>query len=253
MKLPPITNKQQELLKLLYRYRFLTSRHIEILMHHKDRRRIGAWLKDLREKEYIEWIYSTDFDKKTQPAVYYLAINGIRYLRSLGGYPVGELQKRYKESARKASYVDRCFLVADCCIAVMKKSDENMQYTSILPAEYMAPDNPYNYLAELKPHLYLVKRQDENTTKYLLEIFEQTLPRYQLRKRLRDYIEFLDESDESHVALFVGSTMPDFLYIKRSVRRLVEEYDVQSAQLRVTTLDKLKLSGMTSGIWEDIS
>ena len=83
MQLPKTTTKQQDILKLLYRYRFVDRIQIQVLMGHKDKRRIGAWLKDLREKHYIEWIYSTDFAEKTKPAIYYLGINGIRLLRTL--------------------------------------------------------------------------------------------------------------------------------------------------------------------------
>ena len=57
--------------------------HIQKALNHKDKRRVQAWLKDLREKHYVEWIYSTDFIEKTKPAIYYLGINGIRYLKSL--------------------------------------------------------------------------------------------------------------------------------------------------------------------------
>ncbi len=57
MTLPIITAKQQDILKLLYRYRFVDRIQIQALMRHKDKRRIGAWLKDLRDKDYIECIY----------------------------------------------------------------------------------------------------------------------------------------------------------------------------------------------------
>ena len=72
MKLSSITNKQQEILKLLYKYRFLNRIQIQQLMNHKDKKRVIVWLRDLRKKQYIEWIYSTDFVEKTKPAIYYI-------------------------------------------------------------------------------------------------------------------------------------------------------------------------------------
>jgi hypothetical protein len=48
--LPPLTPKQQEILKLLYKYKFLNRTQIQTLLSHKDKRRIITWLKDLREK-----------------------------------------------------------------------------------------------------------------------------------------------------------------------------------------------------------
>jgi len=43
-----------------------------------------SWLKDLRDKQYVDWHYdATNFIAKSQPAIYCLALNGIRYLREL--------------------------------------------------------------------------------------------------------------------------------------------------------------------------
>ena len=82
MNLPKITTKQSDILKLLYTYRYLDRKQIQLAMNHTDKRRILAWLKDLREKHYVEWIYSTDFAEKTKPAIYYLGLNGVRYLKT---------------------------------------------------------------------------------------------------------------------------------------------------------------------------
>ena len=48
MKLPKLTPKQQNILVLLYQYRFLNRIQIQTLMGHKDYRRINAWLADGR-------------------------------------------------------------------------------------------------------------------------------------------------------------------------------------------------------------
>src|ERR1035437_6375942 len=104
MKLPNITKKQQDIIKLIYSYRYLDRIQIQLAMNHKDKRRIIAWLKDMREKHYVEWIYSTNFVEKTKPAIYYLDINGIRYLKSLDLYPIEELRKRYKDASRSRTF-----------------------------------------------------------------------------------------------------------------------------------------------------
>src|ERR1035437_7237643 len=106
MTQPPITIKQHEILKLLYHFRFVDRIQIQAFLHHKDKGRVSAWLKDLREKQYIEWIYSTDFAEKTKPAIYYLGINSVRYLKALDEFPVEELRKRYKESTRKQIFIN---------------------------------------------------------------------------------------------------------------------------------------------------
>lgn len=258
--LPTITTKQQEILKLIYRYRFLNRTHIQALLEHKDKRRIISWLKDLRDKQYVDWHYNaTDFISKSQPAIYYLSLNGVRYLRDLGIYPSEELRKRYKEPARTKVFIGRCLLIADCCIALQSKSKGSLRYRFVLPADYANTNSSHHFLNELKPHLFFTKQQAEETTNYLLENFELTLPRYQLRKRLKDYVEYLvAEWDENNgplpVALFVCATTADLIYVKRRVKNMLQEdWGDENLHLRVTTLDKIKASSIISQIWEEIS
>lgn len=250
--LPPITPKQQEILNLLYKYRFLNRAQVQTLLKHKDKRRIISWLKDLREKEYVDWHYdATGFVTKSQPAIYYLSLNGIRYLRELDIHPSEELRKRYKESTRTQVFIDRCLLIADCCIKLITESNVNVRYTFSLPADYVDPSDPRHYLNEIKPHLYFSRHLEGDITEYLLENFEQTLPRYQLKKRLKDYVEYLNDSDtDLSVVLLVCASTADLLYVKRRARTLVDDND--DLQIRVTTLDKIQVSGITSTIWEEI-
>lgn len=257
--LPSITPKQQAILKLLYKHRFLNRIQIQQLLKHKDKRRIISWLKDLREKQYVDWHYnSTDFISKSQPGIYYLSLNGIRYLRSLNQYPNEELRKRYKEPTRTQAFINHCLLIADCCIALQNKSNDELKYGCVLPADYVDPDSKYHFLDEIKPHLFFSKHQGNKTTNYLLEDFEQMLPRYQLRKRLKDYVDYLanedweDTLDEAPIILFVLPNTAELLYVKRRVRKLLEDEYIEDASIRVTTTEKLKAQGITSMIWEEV-
>lgn len=97
MNLPKITNKQQLLTRLIHCYRFIERKQLQVLMGHTDKRRVSSWLKDLREKQFIDWFYDPDNpNEKPKPAIYFLGINGIRFLRESGDYPEDELRKRYK-------------------------------------------------------------------------------------------------------------------------------------------------------------
>lgn len=256
---PSITSKQQEILKLLYKYRFLNRPQIQALLTHKDKRRITAWLKDLREKQYIAWQYNpNDFVTKAKPATYYLSLNGIRYLRNLDNYSTGELRKRYKESSRSQAFIDQCLFIADSCLALQSKSDESQQYVCVTPAEYVDSTSEYHYLSELKPHLLFSKHQGKTMSNYLLENVALSLPRYQLRKRLKDYVEYLaNEWSEANgplpVALFVCSTTADLMYVKRRIKLLLDDLsNNEDVRVRVTTIGKVQAIGVASMIWEEI-
>jgi hypothetical protein len=262
-----ITPKQQTIIKLLYKHRFLNRIQLQALMGHTDYKRINAWLKDLREKQYIEWIYSTDFSEKTKPAIYYVSLNGVRFLRSTNEYPVDQLRNRYRESSRKHSFISRCVLLGDCCITLISKSSTNTHYTFVTQADYADPKNEYHFLGdELMPHLCFTKHEsseesagDEIVTNYLLEVFDSTLPRYRLKKRLKDYVDYLNDDywsserdDSSPAVLLVCPNVADLIYAKRRTRKLIEDaWNDEDIHIRFTTEEKLKQHGVTAEIWEE--
>lgn len=284
MKLPKLTTKQQDIIELLYRYRFLNRIQIQKLMGHKDKRRVLSWLKDLRDKDYAEWIYSTDFMEKTKPAIYYVGINGVRYLKTVQWdnngtlapfYPIEEVRKRYKDSERSRTFIDRSMLIADCCISLEEANTGNsktkLHYTYITEADYIDPDSNYHFLAEhetLRPNLYVVKKEESKekdesaTTNYLLEIFDASLPRYRLRFRLKAYVTYLDDNEwegeePQPIILLVFPNLNDLIYAKRRVKKLLLDtyYEVEDIpediHIRFTTTEQLQQNGITVQIWEE--
>jgi hypothetical protein len=298
-ELPKLTKKQQEILRLLYGFRFLNRIQIQALLRHKDPKTVNLWLRDLRTKGYAEWIYSTHFAEKTKPAIYYLGLNGVRYLRTLTRkskdddgkvvalptYPTEELRKRYKEPTRSQTYIDRCILVADCCLAlerentVYEATGKKLHYYYQTEAAYLLERSYYHFVLDIDdelihPHLIFCQDklnndgQEEKTVEsYILEVFDPTLPRYRMKKRLGDYVKFLDDegdewkeqtdTEKLPILLFVCPRMSDLIYAKRRTRKLIadawywEDDDAEKPRVRFTTMDKLKQRGMLAKeIWE---
>jgi hypothetical protein len=244
-------------------------------MGHKDYRRINAWLADLRENHYVEWIYSTDFLEKSKPGVYYLGLNGIRWLKEHQDHPIEEYRKRYRESSRSQAFVGQCVLVADCCIAMDKKGagssstgKNKVYYSYVTQADYADPDDGYHFLSEselIRPQLCYEKitttKDDVVAATYLLEVIEATMPRYRVRKCLKNYIEYLedgewqsetDEDEPNPIVMFVCPTLTDMIYCKRATKRLLEEKEGEDIRLWFTTVEKLKALSMTGKIWEEV-
>jgi hypothetical protein len=280
-----LTGKQREILDLIYKYRFLNRIQIQAFLKHKDYKTINLWLKDLRAKHYVEWIYSTDFAEKTKPAIYYLGINGIRYFKDFNDYPTSELRKRYREPTRSKTYIDRCKLLADCCLSLNKARVErdHPSYKNVsswyfyeTEADYMK-DSYYHFLAEndssIHPHLCFSKdiyegggSEPVTESSYLLEIFDSTLPRYRAKKRLSNYVNYLDQEeadwkedsadDNLPIILLVCPRTTDLIYAKRRTRRLLAEIwesdDENRPHIKFTTTAKLKQFGiLAKEIWEE--
>lgn len=297
MTLPKLTKKQQEILRLLYKFRFLNRIQIQAFLGHKDPKTINMWLRDLRSKGYVEWIYSTHFAEKTKPAIYYLNLNGVRYLRTLTitnkdgddgetvvspYYPPEELRKRYKEPTRSQTFIDRCVLIADCALALEREDAANeargkkLRYYYQTEADYLLERSYYHFVLDIddgliQPQLIFCQdklgEQEETIISYILEVFDPTLPRYRMKKRLGDYVKFLDEegsewqdetsTEQLPIVLIVCPRMSDLIYAKRRTRGLIaktwewEGDDVERPRVRFTTVEKLKQSGVLGKeIWE---
>jgi hypothetical protein len=265
MKLPAITHRQEVILKLLYRYRFLNRKQLQIMLKHKNKSLVLIWLKDLREKDYVQWIYSYDLDEKAKPAIYYLSLNGIRYLKSTNEYPAEAIKKRYRESERSQRFIDTSMLLADCSINFRTNSNTINTYITT-QADYAHGAHEFNFLVEsysnVKPQLIikLENTKDGRTKNYLLEVFETCLPQYSLRKRLKQYVKFIDEGywvgdrdDPEPIILLVFPTKELRVYARRKIREFLgDSVNSEDIHIWITTLEKLKTHGITAEIWDEI-
>jgi hypothetical protein len=243
-------------------------------MGHKDYRRINAWLSDLRDNRYVEWIYSTDFLEKSKPGIYYLGLSGIRWLKEHQDHPIEEYRKRYRESSRSPGFVEQCVLVANCCVAMNAKNADgsgksDAHYLYATQADYTDPESDYHFLSEsdlIRPQLVLEKtvetKDDVTGATRFIEIIEATMPRYRVRKRLKNYIEYLEdgywqdvtnEGEPNPIAMFVCPTLTDLIYCKRATKRLLEEKWGEDIRMWFTTVEKLKALSMTGKIWEEVT
>ena len=130
-------------------------------------------------------------------------------------YPPEELRKRYKEPSRSQTYIDRCILIADCAIALQIEDAANeakgkkLRYYYQTEAAYLLERSYYHFVLDIDdelihPHLIFCQdklnkdgKEEKTMESYILEVFDPTLPRYRMKKRLSDYVKFLDdEGDE---------------------------------------------------------
>lgn len=275
MNLPKITNKQQALIRLIYRYRFIERKQLQILMGHTDKRRISAWLKELREKQFVDWLYDPDNpNEKSKPAIYFLGVNGIRFLRGLGDYPEEELRKRYKDASRQQDFINRCLLLADCCIHLDARSKgSDVAYTHVLEADYTDYAHDYSFLSESEfthPGLIFTKEAEIDdgfiAQTYFLQLFDLTTPRYMVKKKLEGYVEYFDSQepeewqlqtgqDEPPIVLIACPTLAELIYAKRFTKKQLEEHgleDREDVRIRFAMVEQVRRLGVTGLIWEDV-
>lgn len=115
-ELPIITKKQEEILTLVYRFRFINRKQLQRYLQHKDARRINEWLRDLVKKKYLGRIWTNKILENTKPAIYYLNNNGIIWVRYEKGMEYGHeegldikyLKKFYEDKHASETFISHC-------------------------------------------------------------------------------------------------------------------------------------------------
>ena len=256
---PTITPKQHQLLQLLYRYRFLTRIQIQQLLHHTDKKRINAWLKDLYEKHYLGRIYSKTYGENAKPAIYYMALEGIRFLKKSGTGSDEVLKKLYRDKERSSGFISQCLLLADISLTLYNQTTEGVSFITELANDFMAKGSPFHFLESLRPHLLFIKQEKTKKTPYLLEYFPSTLPKQAMHNRLKAYIKYYfsntwenNRSEPFPILLFICPATDVLIYAKWTAKKLLtENQSPDDLHLRFTLESEIRQSGVTSEIWEE--
>ncbi len=268
-----ITEKQEEILEHLYKYKFLDRKQIQTLLNHKYHKRINDWLKDLTQKEYVNRIYSNKFGENTKPAIYYLALNGIRFLKVIDEYPVEVLRKFYRLKDRSHDFIEKCLLIARIILDLKAanrsrnlEKKEHFSYFIATSTDLAKPDYRFNFLNEYKVDLVIRRinkkqnSQRTNSAYSLFTIIAPTLPRYSIRHHVKKFIELYngyewdDISETFPNIMIVCPTLATMIYAKRMTRSLLEDEDrPKDLHVRFTTTEKIKELGVTDNdIWETV-
>lgn len=256
-KLPSITKKQESIILLLFRFRFLNRIQIQKLLNHKYTSKINTWLKDLTEKEYIGRSYETAFPDKLQPAVYHIAKNGIAFLREKNGGDAKALKKFYVEDDRSNTFVNRSLLLADIYLEFQSRANKEVESIVQVKSDY--PSHPLaTLLCDLNPHAYIAQKKSGQTKRSFLEILAD-LPVLRLRQRIKKYLNFYQSNEWEGTTGTVFPTIliicPNdrvFSYVKHYLKTKLAQLDETDLIIHLATVDQVKEFGITGDIWKPI-
>ena len=258
MELPPITNKQIEIINLIYRYRYLNRIQIQSFLNHKNKKNINTWLKDLTNKQYLNRIYSNTIGNNTKPAIYYAGINAIRYYKTKEGCNICYLKNLYRDNERSQSFIDEQILLANICTSLSSVNNKSEVHYEFVTAADVTSNSPYHFMGELSPQLIFTKKTKEEFRQYVLVLLNTAQPKYMIKKKLKNYIEFFftNEWEENTkkpfpTVLFACQTKELMITAKRTMKRLLDDYqDPEDLEIWFATCEDLKENGITAEIWE---
>ncbi len=237
MTLPHITKKQEEILLLLYKFRFLHRIHIQKLLNHKDYKNINAWLRDLTEKNYTVRIQEKP-QLGMKPAKYYISKNGIKFLKTQPTSEKTYLTKLYQEIRRTPQFIEKCLLIADIYLVLR----EQIQNSSITFKFYTQSDFPKNgAIRDIQPTFAYIKETEQNIENFLCEVIESDMPWYAVSGRIKKYFEFYaDEEDGFMNIIFICPDDRTYVSVGRFTRKLIEENDIENLRIYTTTYERMR-------------
>ncbi len=182
-----ITKQQLSILHHLLRFRFLTRIQIQTLLNHKHPGQINKWLKNLSNQHLIYKIYDKTFPDNTKPAVYCLDKKCITFLNQQNEIDPLLIKRIYKDKKRTKRFINHSTIIADLFIKVSEqfnvKNGKLYFYTKTDLLEY-------DFMLKPLPDIYVAVENEIETKRYFIEVLDNDTPRFVLRNRIKNYIEY---------------------------------------------------------------
>ncbi len=220
IQLPPLTEKQKEIIILMYRYRFLTRTHIQIFLNHQSSSLTNHWLTDLTTKNYLNRIYIPTLGENTKPAIYFLTTNAIRYLMRYENLERKRAQNLYYEHKRLASFRTHCLILADfACSLLIHMRKQQKKALFLTKVDYIQEtDNPlFILLQQVKPDGYYTYNGTGIAQEAFITVIDKQTPARVLRAMIGRYQQASTVSD---LDLFDSSRFPSLIFLLPTIKKL---------------------------------
>lgn len=257
------TGKCSEIVDLVYKFRFINRHQIQKTLHHKDPRRINSWLKELVDYKVLGRIYSKKLLENTKPAIYYLSYAGILYIKAMKHFNVNEVKKFYEDKKRSKTFIDHCIFVCQLLVGIKNYDNEFRRYDIFSKEQLIKHD----YLNELKPDglIELYKRKTKRSkekeiyNRFLLDVIDPGVPRYAIRYRIKQYIEFHEQEswkefadDFPYVLLVFPTKQKQKQFSKYIKTQLTEGLFTQGMIFLLTSYQEAMKEGLKDGISQEV-
>lgn len=253
--IPKITTKQKQILLYLYKFRFLTTNQLQILLGHKNPNRTLSWTKDLIDKGCIKRHYDRNsFESNTKPATFFLAPKARLVLKSEKNLDFSELEYIYKESSRTKKFIEHNLFLADVYLYLNSQKEDKEEIKFFTKVDL----RNYEYFPDPMPDAF-ISVVGKATRHYFLDLFDDSTPPFVLRKRVRTYLNYAEKPDWDENTnftpfpknLFICPSESMKTHVKKYAKALLEKTYEDKIALFLTTKTRIEV-GETDNIWQKV-
>lgn len=251
---PPINDQQNQILFLLYKFRFLTINQLLKYFNHKYPSRIRTWLTDLKEKKYISVI--ADKTDPTKLHVFCCSTKAKYILQENEGCDKNFLGRLYKEKKLKENFINHCLFIFDIYLFFLSRKEKDATLYFLTQQDLIG----YDFFPRELPDVYIAVETKDGTDKYFLDLFDEyRKPAGVARFAIRKYITYSEEG--SWQANTKNSPFPSLLFIVQDERRkkhltmygkakLAKTFE--GISLFLTTQDAIRFSKDKTNTWKEV-
>lgn len=228
-----LTKKQQEILNLLYRFRFATAELISKTTN-TNIRIINQRLKLMVELQYIGRNYNSDYRIQRKPAIYYMQENGVNELKKINTdkrYSPNILKAIKNDHNRSESFINHQLIVFEVCCDLQAKYGNSIQYFT------KSQFSGYAHYPKPLPDAFVVLGAGDDETEFFLDILPEH-PFFLSTRKVMQYVEYSNERKSDWVEA-TESYLPSVLLVCEN----------ESLQKRLNK----KMRGAVSNLDEDMT
>lgn len=252
LKIDKITKKQNDILHYLYKFYFLNTNQLQKLFHHKQPQTVQKWLKDLKDKQYINAydFKENKFIAKTQPMVYYLTKLARFKLKNDEKCDLDVLKRVYQIKSLSKEFIKNCIFIADIYIDLESRMKDKEKLHFLTSANL----KDFDYLPTPKPNAYIAIKKPKKTTRFFLFIINHKIPWRVLDQIMANYADY---SYNNNWADNSPNPLPSFLIIcpnKTTEKHILKVLNNEplNASFYLSTKDIVHESGLRGDIWEKV-
>lgn len=242
-----LTPWQQRVLKLLFKFRFVSAQQLAIVM---GIRRDSTYevLEGLVAKELVDKVYKEEWRLLGRPAYYYLNKSGVTTVRKLLDVKEVIVNSHYKNATASEESINHHLTVLAC-------------YTALIP--YMPKESQMFAKAELgrftqfpktRPDLYIHTPDDQQAMIIVLE----DKPNYIIKKRFDEILShFEDEGWEDgnypQICFIFKDANQKNTFLYGTAKKLENMgMDKEEITVKATHLGAIKEKGRSAKIWSSV-
>lgn len=247
--------KQLELLRLLYRFRFITSNQLSIILD-LPIPKINKRLKILLDKEYIDRHYNGQYKIQGRPAEYFLLKDGVGMLKQYMKDKCDDkvLHAIYNDKSAAPSSIAHYLKVCTVYCCLMKHYGDNLRFFT------KSQIRSYKYFPKQKPEAFIRLEVDGEQKEFFLEVIDPNKTFFSYVGKIRRYIEYSDDGtwrDETDrklpTVLFIGDTVGTEIRIQKQAARFIKKHYDEEPKVYTTNLEKLKtIAPNYDRVWRNV-